>query len=112
MAKLECELSGNFDELLQAVDSAAMSHSSSASKEDESDFTLPSCQCAVRVYERYSVMGSNRVSLNVTLLQSDGRIFLSAISSGGSQAMFFKVQTLGEESFLECFADAMQKYIV
>ena len=56
----------------------------------------------MRVFERYSWSGGNRVSMNVTLFQSgNGPIQLSAITSGGSQAMFFKVNTLGEESFLD-----------
>ena len=56
----------------------------------------------MRVFERYSMIGKNRVSLNVTLFQGpDGKIRLSAITSGGSQAMFFKVNTFGEEAFLD-----------
>jgi len=48
-------------------------------------------------------MGSNRVSLNVTLFQAapDAPVQLSAITSGGSQAVFFKINTWGEEAFLE-----------
>ena len=46
-------------------------------------------------------MGGNRVSLNVTLFGSGDTIHLSAIVSGGSQAMFFKVNTFGEEAFLD-----------
>ena len=42
------------------------------------------------------------MSLNVVLFQNgrDG-IHLSAITSGGSQAMFFKINTWGEEAFLD-----------
>ena len=56
---------------------------------------------AVRVYERYSMAGGNRVSLNLTLVGSGRELFLSAITSGGSQAMFFKINTWGEEAFLD-----------
>ena len=74
----------------------------SASYENGSDWTNGTVRCAVRVFERYSYMGGNRVSMNVTLFQAgNGPIQLSAITSGGSQAMFFKVNTLGEESFLD-----------
>ena len=62
--------------------------------------TVDGVRCAVRVYERYSIMGSNRVSLNVTLMGRDGELYLSAITSGGSQATFFKLNTIGEEAFL------------
>lgn len=57
-------------------------------------------RCAVRVYERYSMFGGNRLSMNVTLFGKDGDLFLTAITSGGSQAVLFKLNTLGEDAFL------------
>ena len=40
--------------------------------------------------------------MSVTLFQNgDGPVHLSAVTAGGSQAMFFKINTWGEESFLE-----------
>ena len=76
--------------------------SSTASLEDASDFVTADSRCSVRVFERYSYAGNNRVSLSVTLFQNgDGPIHLSAITSGGSQAMFFKINTFGEEAFLD-----------
>ena len=90
MAKLEQTFYGDFDDLLNRIEEGIQRGSSSASLED------------VRVFERYSWSGGNRVSMNVTLFQAgNGPIQLSAITSGGSQAMFFKVNTLGEESFLD-----------
>lgn len=71
MAKLERELNYDFDELLHRI-------------------------------ERYSAMGGNRVSLNITLFQNgNGPVKLSAITSGGSQAMLFKINTFGESAFLD-----------
>ena len=52
-------------------------------------------------------MGGNRVSLNLTLAGEESQLFLSAITSGGSQAMLFKVNTLGEEAFLDCVEDLL-----
>ena len=102
MAKYEKHLTGNFDELLELVTDGVLNGSMSASYEDGSDWTNGTVRCAVRVFERYSYMGGNRVSMNVTLFQAgNGPIQLSAITSGGSQAMFFKVNTLGEDAFLE-----------
>lgn len=74
----------------------------SASLEDSSDFSDGSAKCSVRVFERYSALGNNRVSMSVTLFQvGSGKIRLSAITSGGSQAMLFKINTFGEEAFLD-----------
>ncbi len=103
MAKQEYRLTGSFHQLLDAIDRGILEGSLSASLEDGSDFSLGDTQCAVRVYERYSTLGGNRVSLNVTVLGAGERLFVSAITSGGSQAMFFKINTWGEESFLDCF---------
>jgi hypothetical protein len=110
MAKYECKLFGNFDEIIRAIDAGILRGSISASHEHGSDFAHGNVRCAVRVYERYSMIGSNRVSLNVTLLEADGEMFLSAITSGGSQAVFFKINTFGEEAFLKRIVDIVAAY--
>ena len=102
MAKLEQTLNGDFDRILDEIEDGIKSGSVSATMEDWSDFQEGDSRCAVRVFERYSYMGGNRVSLNVTLFQQgDGPIHLSAITAGGSQALLFTVNTWGEEAFLD-----------
>ena len=102
MAKLERELNGDFSEILRRIEDGIIRGSVSATLEDSSDFFEKNCRCSVRVFERFSYMGGNRLSLSVTLFQySDGPIHLSAITAGGSQAVFFKINTLGEEAFLD-----------
>lgn len=101
MAKYERRLRGSFDETLASLHNGILMGSPSASYEDGSDYTAGAVRCAVRVYERYSYAGGNRVSLNLTLVGQGEDLFLSAITSGGSQAMFVKLNTLGEESFLD-----------
>lgn len=109
MAKYERHFRGNFDTVLQCVHDGILSGSYSASYEDGSDFSGGGARCAVRVYERYSAMGGNRVSLNVTLAGVGEELFLSAITSGGSQAMFFKINTFGEEAFLDCLREIVER---
>ncbi len=103
MAKFEKVLNGNFDRILADIENGIINGSMSASLEETSDFVSGNSRCSVRVFERYSYAGGNRVSLSVTLFQNDddGSIYLSAISTGGSQAMFFKLNTWGEEAFLD-----------
>ena len=108
VAKYEKHLTGNFDELLELVTDGVLNGSMSASYEDGSDWTNGTVRCAVRVFERYSYMGGNRVSMNVTLVGNGRDLFLSAITSGGSQAVFFKLNTLGEESFLEKLVEIVE----
>lgn len=102
MAKLEQTIYGNFDQLLSQIEDGIINGSVSASLEDSSDFYEGGARCSVRVFERYSYMGGNRVSMNVTLFQvGNGPIHLTAITAGGSQALFFKVNIFGEEAFLD-----------
>ncbi len=112
MAKIEAELRGNFKQILSEIEDAVLGRSVSASLEDSSNIVSGDTRCAVRVYERYSYTGGNRVSMNITLLDAGGRIFVTAITSGGSQAMFFKINTFGEESFLETVTDVIEQYRV
>ena len=111
MAKYEKQLTGDFDEFLDHLEQRIIQGSASASFEDGSDWEMGQVRIAVRVYERYSMMGGNRVSLSVTLAGEGDRLFLSAIASGGSQAMFFKVNTLGEENFLDQLIEAVESHL-
>ena len=110
MAKYEKVVYGDFDSILEKLNDAVMSGSTSASYEDGSDFSQGDFRCAVRIYERYSWTGGNRVSMSLTLAGSDGEYFLSAITSGGSQAVFWKLNTVGEASFLEKVEKLVEDY--
>ena len=108
MAKLEQTLNGDFNQWLHKIEDDIVNGSVSASLEESSDFRSGDARCSVRVFERYSYTGGNRVSLSVTLFQNgDGPINLSAITAGGSQALFFKINTWGEEAFLDKLRDLL-----
>lgn len=109
MAKLEQSLHGNFDEILTYFHDGILNASMSASYEDGSDFEAGNVRCAVRVYERFSYFGGNRVSMNVTLVGKGENLFLSAITAGGSQAIMFKVNTWGEEAFLDTLKELIDR---
>lgn len=110
MAKYEKYFIGDFDTVLSQLHNTVMNGSMSASYEDGSNWINGGTRCAVRVYERYSMIGSSRVSMNLTLVGNGNNLFLSAITSGGSQAVLFKINTLGEESFLKCIEEFMNQY--
>lgn len=110
MAKYEKRLRGDFQAFYDYLFDGILNGSMSASYEDGSDWESSGVRCAVRVFERYSWTGGNRVSMNLTLMGSGDELFLSAITSGGSQAMFWKVNTIGEESFLNCVAELAEQY--
>ncbi|MBQ4111664.1 MAG: hypothetical protein IJD38_02590 [Clostridia bacterium] len=112
MAKLEMTLRGDFFDVVRRVTEEIVDGSLSAELEDSSDFQTEYARCSVRVFERYSFAGGNRVSLTLTFfsINSDDRIFASAITSGGSQAVFLKLNTWGEETFLDKAEAALSHY--
>ncbi len=110
MAKYEKSLTGDFSNLLHYLENGILNGSMSASYEDGSDWESGSMRGAVRVYERYSWTGSNRVSLTMTLVGNGENLFLSLITSGGSQAVFFKINTIGEDSFLDKVVQLVEDY--
>ena len=102
MAKYETTVRGDFDALRDRIIDGILGGSASASLEEESIFRGASgSRCHVLVFERYSYAGGNRVSLAVTLFQDGEQIHVSGITSGGSQALFWKINTVGEEAFLD-----------
>lgn len=111
MAKLEKRIKGNFEEILKNIEEGILEGSISATLEGSSDFIIEKSKCSIRVFERYSAIGQNRVSLNVTLFQNnDSEIYISGVTSGGSQAMIFKVNTFGEEAFLSKLEEIITNY--
>jgi len=101
MAKLVRTLNTDFSELLSRLESGILSSSLSASLEERCDWIGDHARCSVRVFERYSAFGGNRLSLTLTLFQeAGGPVSLCAITAGGSQAVFFKINTISEQSFL------------
>lgn len=111
MAKYERNLKGDFNSLLNWLHREITSGSISVSYEDGSDITIGEVSTAVRVYERYSAIGGNRVSMNVTIVGNGEDLFVSAITSGGSQAVFFKINTFGEGAFLSLCEKSVEEFI-
>ena len=109
MARYEKEFNEPLSSVIGKVEDSVMRGSMTASLEESSDFSVGGVRCAVRVFERYSWSGSNRVSMSVTMVGSGNMTHLCAVTSGGSQAMFFKMNTFGEEAFLDTLRDALDR---
>lgn len=110
MAKIDCVLCGDFDTILNDLTNTVLSSSASASLEEQSDFCDNDCRLSVRTFERFSYFGRNRVSLTIVLMKSQDAIFLTVSAAGGSSAIFFKINTIGEENFLDTIRQTAEKY--
>ena len=60
----------DFDKLLRKLEQEIPDSSWSADLEAGSDFKEGDARCSVRVFERYSMMGGNRLSLTLTMFQN------------------------------------------
>ncbi len=109
MARYEKNFYEPLSRIVSRVENAVMQGSATASLEESSDFSVGDARCAVRVFERYSAFGGNRVSMSVTMVGKENFVHLCAVTSGGSQAMFFKVNTFGEEAFLDTLREALER---
>lgn len=110
MAKFECTVRADFDTVLNYFHNGILESSMSASYEDESYAMFAGVRCCVRVYERYSISGSNRLSLTMMIVGDGNEIHVSAITSGGSQGMLFKFNTFGEQNFLDVFQSLAERF--
>ena len=114
MAKLIRKLKGDFVTTFNKLKNDVVNGSLTASLEAEHVFRGSTSVSGVLVFERYSYFGGNRLSLTISLFQSnDSYLHLCAITAGGSQGAFFKINTIGENSFLDDFDKMLiDKYAV
>ncbi len=110
MSKYSCELHGSFKPFCQFLKDELIKSSFSASIEDEHYYDIHDVHVGILILERYSYSGSNRLSLSITITEYQNQMQVTAITSGGSQALFFKINTLGEDAFLDKFKDAIHQY--
>lgn len=110
MAKYTCQLQGTMQQFCHFLKDELIRSSFSASLEEEDYYQIHDVNVRTLVFERYSYTGKNRLSLTINVAEYQNRIRVTAISSGGSQGMFFKINTFGEDAFLEKFIEAVKKF--
>lgn len=110
MAKFETVVNGNIHQFLDYLEENLSFLGTSVSLEDSSVYSFSGVDIGVYVLERYSYMGGNRLSLNLTITGDQHSSQITAITAGGSQAVFFKINTIGEDNFLQRFIDLVNQY--
>lgn len=110
MAHTDLELTGDVDRFITHLDREITTGSVTAKVESRAEHRIGDARMTVRVYERYSALGGNRLSLSVSVLAVGERMRVSLIASGGSTGMFWKVNTFGEDAFLEKALAAARRY--
>ncbi|MFT3945254.1 MAG: DUF6054 family protein [Ancrocorticia sp.] len=110
MAQTGTRIRGDFGRFISYIRDEIIDGSASASLEEEIVYNVGDVQVALLVFERYSLVGSNRVSLSVMVTGQGTDLVVNAVTSGGSEAFLFKINTLGEEAFLDKFNEAVAQF--
>ncbi|MBO4880551.1 MAG: hypothetical protein J5555_02600 [Firmicutes bacterium] len=110
MAKFTDHLTGDFDQIVQFIHEDLWQQSASISLEETYETTIDDKRIEQRVYERFSYTGGNRASLNVLFTETEDGADVCGIATGGSQAVFWKINTWGEAAFLETLESAVNRW--
>ena len=103
-------LVGSADALAAHLDGEIASGSVSASLENSDELSIGDARLVVRTYERFNMAGSNRVGLSVSVLAVGDQLKVALSTAGGSQAIFFKINTFGEEAFMQKGLEALDAF--
>ena len=103
-------LTGSADALVAHLDGAITGSSVSASVEHRAELRAGDARMLLRTYERYSMTGGNRVTLSVSILAVGEQLEVALTTSGGSQAVFFKINIFGEEAFMAKAKEALDTF--
>ncbi len=100
MSSLNRIVQGNFDTVVKEVENGIMNSSLSASFEDDYNTMVGGKQVALRIFERYTMMGGNRLTMSVLFTErGNDSVEIYAVTSGGGGGLV-KIINWGEDSFL------------
>ena len=113
MAKLEKTISGDFRSILTKIENGILNGSVTASLEDSSDFRSGDARCSVRVFERYSYMGSRGDAVKIGtaapppgLSVTEGRETVERLSLRRGELLVLQSDGAGGEDALRAALEA------
>ena len=110
MAKLERVVQGDFLALKEYIKRELPQKSMTFTLEEEFEGTANGKHYWVAACERYAYSGGNRTSLCITLIETEDGNHIMATGTGGSQALFMKINTWGESAFLDTLEEVLEAY--
>lgn len=99
-----------FLKFVKSLPDLVKSYSTSATHEETRLVKSDETYVQIDMFERYSMFSDSRVALGVTTIYKNGKIDITAMSAGGSRAIFFKMDTVGENNFLDGFKNVVKDY--
>lgn len=105
--KFECVIPGcyDFDEVLNYFHEHLLGRGVLTDLTGGSDYRDGAIRVAVRVYERFAIIGTEWFSLTVTMISNGQELFLSAVAAGGGGEGAF-----GESRFVNQLIRAAEQF--
>ena len=107
MAQYEAHVSGDYKQIVEFIHKELWEQSTSLSLEEQFRKTVGGKQVEMRVYEH---LGGNRASLSVLFIENGDGADICGAATGGSNAVFWKINTFGESAFLETLEIAVSAW--
>ena len=101
MAQIKRKIVGDFETVKKQIDDGLRTGSMTITTEEEFSGDLGGRKYWVVSYERYAASSKSRVSMNITMLEGDDTNLIMGTSTGGSQAVLFKMNKFPEVLFLQ-----------
>ncbi len=105
MAKYETTMTGQFESVVDRLESDIVNSGMTMNLVDQSNYSIGDTKIAVRVYDKYFMRNGNRASLSLTIVGLDDDLFISAIGAGGGQGIILNF-SLGAESEMVAVVEA------
>lgn len=99
-----------FEQFVEYIKQSILEGSSSASHEESIRINEDDIIVQVDIFERYSMFSDSRLSLSSTLIFKNNKLNIIAVTSGGSRAVLFKIDRVGEERFLNKYIQYVEDF--
>ncbi|WP_409271583.1 DUF6054 family protein [Neobacillus sp. SCS-31] len=109
MAKYEKTIIGQFQQVVNRLESDIGNSGISMRLVDESNYTIGDTKIAVRVYDKYYMRNGNRASLSLTVVGDNGTNFISAIGAGGGQGVFLNFSLGAEDDMVAIVRNSIER---
>ena len=110
MAKYEAFVVGSIEAVMEHLHTDIMDAGATMNLVDECFETVGASKVAVKVYDKYFMRNGNRASLSVTAVESDGKVFVSAIGAGGGQGILFNFSLGAEGEMVDVVAESLRRF--
>lgn len=110
MAQYATTVPGQLEAVLDHITENMSRLGATVTLEEELSGTADGMPYWMGTFERYAILGENRVSLSIVLMELAEGVRVLATASGGSQAVLFKLNFWSEDNFLDDFIRVIEDY--